>query len=174
MKTGSWMEDGCSDVDALWQNAFYHCCTILPDALARLASAATAAEVCLPFWVTGRTGSWCKPGVSFLPSPPCGVLSTIWITRSRFSWGSEQHTPHTHTINNIKQKQLWGTMCMMMMCMSVFILSLSDSFLFLTVLFTSYLILHEEKKKTTNNMRSVQAFQLLREFKNREASASDS
>lgn len=58
-------------------------------------------------------------------------------------------------------------------CMSVFILSLSDSFLFLTVLFTSYLILHEEKKP--NNIRSLQAFfNYQREFKNREACASDS
>lgn len=59
-----------------------------PDALARLVAVATAPVVCLPFWVTGRTGSWCKPGVKFLPSPPCTALSTVWITRSLFSWAS--------------------------------------------------------------------------------------
>lgn len=59
---------------------------LLPDT--RLFSVATAADVCLPFWAIGRTGSWCNPGTRLLPSPPCTALSTVWITRSLFCWAS--------------------------------------------------------------------------------------
>lgn len=59
---------------------------LLPDA--RLFSVATAADVCLPFWAIGRTGSWCNPGTRLRPSPPCTALSTVWITRSLFCWAS--------------------------------------------------------------------------------------
>lgn len=62
---------------------------VLPDALARLVAVTTAAVVCLPFWVMGRTGSWCKPGVRLRASPACTALSTVWITRSLVSWASE-------------------------------------------------------------------------------------
>lgn len=77
---------------------------ILPDALARLVAVATAAVVCLPFWVTGRTGSWCKPGARFRPSPPCTALSTVWITRSLLSWASIGKILYVSNRRNINER----------------------------------------------------------------------
>lgn len=80
---------------------------VLPDALARLVAVTTAAVVCLPFWVMGRTGSWCKPGVRLRASPACTALSTVWITRSLVSWASEDKAYDSNMGTRQQSSQIW-------------------------------------------------------------------